>query len=442
VFFKKIPQETYITMKLKLSIKLAAGKLAAASVFVLAGTATAQTDPGVRNGPPGAGGPIPGLSSAQLAAFVNFKNTFNEVESVSTGLGPGFNLNSCAGCHAQPSAGGSSPFTNPQIAMATASGSSNAVPHFISQSGPVREVRFVQNPDGSPDGGVHNLFSIKGRFDAPGCTEAQTDFSNTSNLRFRIPTPTFGGGLMEAIPDSTIVSNLASNTQTKTRLGISGRVNTSGNDGTVTRFGWKAQNKSLTIFAGEAYNVEEGVTNEVFPDERNANPTCMFNGTPEDFTNFATNQFSDIEAFATFMRFLAPPRPAASTQSTANGQSVFSSIGCALCHTPSLTTGKSSAAALSNVTVNLYSDLAVHGMGQGLADGITQGSAQGDEFRTAPLWGLGQRIFFLHDGRTSDLLQAIQAHSSQNSEADAVIQMFNALRNSDQQDLLNFLRSL
>ncbi len=94
------------------------------------------------------------------------------------------------------------------------------------------------------------------------------------------------------------------------------------------------------------------------------------------------------------------------------------------------------------MTVNLYSDLAVHGMGQGLADGITQGSAQGDEFRTAPLWGLGQRIFFLHDGRTSDLMQAIQAHSSQNSEANSVIQMFNALRNSDQQDLLNFLRSL
>jgi CxxC motif-containing protein (DUF1111 family) len=419
--------------------------LAVASIFVFGATALAQTDPGVRNGPPGAGGPIPGLTSAQLAAFVNFKNTFNEVESVSTGLGPGFNLNSCSGCHAQPAAGGSSPSVNPQIAMATASGANNTVPHFLSLNGPVREVRFVQNPDGSPDGGVHDLFSIRGRTDAPGCTETQTDFSNSSNLRFRIPTPTFGGGLIEAIPDSTILSSLASNSQTKSRLGISGHVNSTGNDGTVTRFGWKAQNKSLTIFAGEAYNVEEGVTNEVFPNERNWNSSCMYNGTPEDSTNFATNQFSDIEAFATFMRFLAPPKPAVSSVaafSMNNGQSLFNSTGCALCHTPSLTTGKSSVAALSNVTVNLYSDLAVHGMGQGLADGITQGSAQGDEFRTAPLWGLGQRIFFLHDGRTSDLMQAIQAHSSQNSEANAVIQMFNALRNSDQQDLLNFLRSL
>lgn len=441
-------------MNQNLAIKLTA------IVFAVAGTAAAQTDPGVRNGPPGAGGPIPGLTSAQLAAFVNFKNTFNEVESVSTGLGPGFNLNSCAGCHAQPAVGGSSPSINPEIAVATANSANNTVPHFLSLSGPVREVRFVQNPDGSPDGGVHDLFSISGRTDAPGCTEAQTNFSNTSNLRFRIPTPTFGGGLIEAIPDSTIVSSLASNSQMKTHLGISGHVNTTGNDGTVTRFGWKAQNKSLTIFAGEAYNVEEGVTNEVFPNERNANPTCMYNGTPEDITNFATNQFSDIEAFSTFMRFLAPPKPAgsfngpspfsASSSSAAapsasslnNGQGLFSSVGCALCHTPSLTTGKSSVAALSNVTVNLYSDLAVHGMGQGLADGITQGSAQGDEFRTAPLWGIGQRIFFLHDGRTSDLMQAIQAHSSQNSEANSAIQMFNALRNSDQQDLLNFLRSL
>lgn len=440
-------------MKQNLCIKLTA------IVFVLAGTAAAQTDPGVRSGPPGAGGPIPGLTSAQLAAFVNFKNTFTEVESVSTGLGPGFNLNSCSGCHAQPAVGGSSPSINPEIAMAIANGANNSVPHFLSQNGPVREVRFVQNPDGSADGGVHDLFSISGRSDAPGCTEAQTDFSNTSNLRFRIPTPTFGGGLIEAIPDSTILSSLASNSQTKTHLGISGHVNTTGNDGTVTRFGWKAQNKSLTIFAGEAYNVEEGVTNEVFPNERNANPTCMYNGTPEDITTFAPNQFSDIEAFSMFMRFLAPPKPAgpltgassaAASSSSAspsaaslnNGQGLFTSVGCALCHTPSLNTGKSSVAALSNVTVNLYSDLAVHGMGQGLADGITQGSAQGDEFRTAPLWGLGQRIFFLHDGRTSDLMQAIQAHSSQNSEANSVIQMFNALRNSDQQDLLNFLRSL
>ena len=98
--------------------------------------------------------------------------------------------------------------------------------------------------------------------------------------------------------------------------------------------------------------------------------------------------------------------------------------------------------ALSNQQVNLFSDLLVHHMGDTLADGITQGAAGPDEFRTAPLWGLGQRIFFLHDGRTRDLVAAIEAHSSNGSEANSVIQRFNGLNQRDQQDLLNFLRSL
>ena len=81
-------------------------------------------------------------------------------------------------------------------------------------------------------------------------------------------------------------------------------------------------------------------------------------------------------------------------------------------------------------------------MGQGLADGITQGSAGPDEFRTAPLWGLGERVFFMHDGRTSDLVTAIQAHQSAGSEANTIVQRFNALGSAQQQDVLNFLRSL
>jgi CxxC motif-containing protein (DUF1111 family) len=150
------------------------------------------------------------------------------------------------------------------------------------------------------------------------------------------------------------------------------------------------------------------------------------------------------------MRLLAPPVPAASTASTISGRAVFASAGCSLCHTPSFTTGQAIASgsynnpsgALSNQPVNLFSDLLVHHMGQGLADGITQGAAGPDEFRTAPLWGVGQRVFFLHDGRAHDLLTAIQAHASQGSEANGVIQRFNNLSAQHQQDLLNFLRSL
>jgi len=92
--------------------------------------------------------------------------------------------------------------------------------------------------------------------------------------------------------------------------------------------------------------------------------------------------------------------------------------------------------------VNLFSDLLVHHMGRGLADGITQGGAGPDEFRTAPLWGVGQRVFFLHDGRTNNLVEAIEAHKSKDSEAIKVIDRFDRLKAREKQDLINFLRSL
>jgi CxxC motif-containing protein (DUF1111 family) len=99
-------------------------------------------------------------------------------------------------------------------------------------------------------------------------------------------------------------------------------------------------------------------------------------------------------------------------------------------------------AALSNQTANLYSDLIVHHMGNGLADGITQGGAGPDEFRTAPLWGIGQRVFFLHDGRTPNLVEAIRDHRSPGSEANKVIERFNKLSTQEQQEIIDFLRSL
>ena len=154
-----------------------------------------------------------------------------------------------------------------------------------------------------------------------------------------------------------------------------------------------------------------------------------------------------IEKFAFFMRFLAPPAPSADNPSVARGRGLFASIGCALCHTPTLYTGNATVAALRNKPVNLYSDLLLHDMGPGLEDGVSQGQAGPRDFRTAPLWGLGQRIFLLHDGRTTDLLQAIYQHRSGNgprngSEANAVIDNFAAFGENDKQDLLNFLRSL
>jgi CxxC motif-containing protein (DUF1111 family) len=167
-----------------------------------------------------------------------------------------------------------------------------------------------------------------GRPDAPGCNIQQENFPAAlaaNNVIFRIPTPTFGLGLVEGISDLGLTTAFNSHGALKSQLGISGRFNTSPNDGTITRFGWKAQNKSLLMFSGEA-----------------------------------------------------------------------------------------------------------------LADGITQGNANGQEFRTAPLWGVGQRIFFLHDGRTGDLREAILAHASPQSEANAVINNFNLLPPQSKQNLLNF----
>ena len=199
---------------------------------------------------------------------------------------------------------------------------------------------------------------------------------------------------------------------------LSGQPNTNGNDGTIARFGWKAQNKSLLLFSGEAYNVEMGITNELFQTERDETPSCQFATTPNDVTNTdgqtTLDTLSAIEKFAFFMRFLAPPTPSpvapGGSLSIASGRKLFISTGCALCHTLTLQTGNSTVAALRNQPVNLFSDLLVHDMGPGLADGVSQGQAGPSEFRTATLWGLGQRIFFLHDGRTTDLLRAIQAH--------------------------------
>jgi CxxC motif-containing protein (DUF1111 family) len=399
------------------------------------------------------------------------------------GLGPRFNSNSCGSCHAQPTTGGTSPSAdeypfvgpNPQVAVATLDGATNVLPYFVSADGPVREARFPYfvNSSGQltnvADGGVHDLFTITGRSDAtntPGpsgalqtCSIAQPRFGlmrSLGNIIFRIPTPLFGAGFIENISDAAILENMNDNAAAKQALGISGQPNRSGNDGTITRFGWKAQNKSLEIFAGEAYNVEMGVSNELFTQERpspggSLPASCLFNGTPEDTTNFGSGSVgtpSDVVAFAIFMRFLDQPAASTTTPggatSIANGRNLFVNVvQCALCHTPQLRTAASSLTpALNYKTANLLSDLLLHHMGSGLADGVSQGAAGPDQFRTSPLWGVGQRIFFLHDGRTSDLLHAIEQHASPGSEANGVIQRFNQLSESQKQDLLNFLRSL
>jgi CxxC motif-containing protein (DUF1111 family) len=471
-------------------VKLAPLLAFLAAIF-LPGIAFAQSDPGVQGGPARAGSPLASVNSGDgtLQFFQNGQARFQDIESVSNsptgnnGLGPRFNFVQCSGCHLQPAVGGTGPATNPQfrvIANGFVNGSTNTIPSFITANGPTREARFPfffdsngnPNPN-APNGGVEDLFTVSGRSDAGSCSLPQPSFAlaqQTNNIIFRIPTPVFGAGLIENIDDSTLLSNQAANANNN--LGISGTFNHNGNDGTIARFGWKAQNKSLELFAGEAYNVEMGISNEIFTQDRplpgedmNAGlPASCLNlskgGYPEDTTNFTSkagsDQFatnasipSDTVMFAMFMRLLAPPTPSATTPggatSIANGRRLFSAIGCATCHTPTLSSTQASnfTNSLSNAPVNAFSDIEIHHMGTGLTDNVSQGGAGGDQFRTAPLWGLGQRIFLLHDGRTTNLLTAIEAHESNGSEGtQAEVNFDQLLTSSQQQDVLNFLRSL
>jgi CxxC motif-containing protein (DUF1111 family) len=466
------------------------------AMLLLCATAFAQTvtDPGVQSGNRGTGAALSSVLSNNpsgiLAFFTDGQARFQEVETVSgganVGLGPRFNSNQCSSCHAQPAVGGSGAATNPQFEFVNDGvAPGNTLPSFITANGPTLEVRFpfFFNSNGSantsnPNGGVETLFTVTGRSDAGACNNSTTlpqpSFAAAqaaNNIIFRIPTPIFGAGLIENLDDSTLLKNQAVNLNN--HFGIGGTFNHNGNDNTISRFGWKAQNKSLHIFSGEAYNVEMGISNELFPQDRplpgeDGNggggstglvSTCLNlsgSGYPEDTSNPAATPNSavldDVSAFANFMRFLAPPPPGTvvlngstvSASTISAGASLFSSIGCATCHNPSPGTTQVSSftSSLSQVPVPSYSDIEIHDMGVGLADNVSQGSAGGNQFRTAPLWGLGQRIFLLHDGRTTNLVTAIQDHASHGSEASSVEQEFFNLSPTQQQEVLDFLRSL
>lgn len=409
---------------------------------------------------------------------------FPQFHTNSNGVGARHNADQCFACHAQPTLGGSGGYLVPNPGQAHAQppenpmfrlvplrlGKQNSVPSFEQQYGPIREVRFKYRPDGTRDGGVHQLWTVRGIKSDPtiaSCSIEQPDFEAEfakGNLSFRIPLQMTGLGLIESIQDREILARHDTTAARRAALGIGGHPNRSGNDGTITRFGWKAQNKSIAMFAAEAYNVEMGITNELFPTATEEDPSCQGPQKPEpnDVTRTDTNDainesfsnplhiLADWMQFQVLMRFTDGPQPDPNPSPNAQrGRQVFNDIGCGLCHTPQMRTAPvMNSAVLENRPVNLYSDLLVHHMGSKLADDIVQGAAGPDEFRTTPLWGVGQRMFFLHDGRTSDLLEAINEHVSPAtgtyppSEANAVVGNFRGLSAGLQQAVLDFLRSL
>ena len=271
-----------------------------------------------------------------------------------------------------------------------------------------------QGPNG-PDRGVHDLFATAGRNDAPaGSQIQQPDFSNANNLSFRIPAPTFGLGLIEVVPDSTLRANLAANAILKRQLGIQGRGIQRRDGGEQRAFPAGAggqpglRDHAIAGFGGRPgsgrllRHREPGVFHAV----PGATPTRAGRCLDRQRTRAVRTSR---------MRVVSHPEPA-------NRQRIV---------------GRAAAAGGGSV---LRPGAASHGA-------IAQRRhyarrSAGQDWRTAPLWGLGDRLFLLHDGRTKDLLQAILQHDSPGSEAHGTVVNFQGLGASQKQDVLNFLRSL
>jgi CxxC motif-containing protein (DUF1111 family) len=373
------------------------------------------------------GDPIPGLSPDQLRRFTDGRAAFEEVEEAADGLGPVFNGTSCASCHSVGATGGGSERL---------------------------ETRFGRSVDGVFDplttlGG--SLIQTTGIGSAGHCFFVGEQVPHAATIvASRRTTPLFGLGLVDAVPDADLLA-LASR-QAQQQPETAGRPNMVSDIRTsemaVGKFGWKSQVPNLLQFSADAYLNEMGITTPLAPDENCPQGDCSLLAC--DPIPGVDDDLEDVELFADFMSFLAPP-PAQidvgtgrhftrrrGSYSTYEGGRLFQQIGCANCHVRSLRTGASDVAALRFRTFQPYSDFLIHDMGS-LGDGIEQGQATGNEMRTAPLWGLRLLTTFLHDGRASTIKEAILAHDGQGR---AARHRFAALPAEAQVKLLAFLRSL
>lgn len=361
------------------------------------------------------GDPLPGLTKAQLEAFVDGKEDFEDSENEAGGLGPIFNRNSCVTCHSAPVTGG---------------------------AGPINVTRF-----GRTENGVFNPLASLG-----GSLQQEMEINSVLHevvppqanvVAHRNSTPLFGLGLIEAIPDDQILQNV----RRMPLDGVLGKVSKVADAATgktlIGRFGWKAQQATILSFAGDAYLNEMGITSRLFPVENAPNGNSQLLAQydtvvdPEDVVDPATGR-GDIDRVADFMRYLgAPPRPPLSN-SAAAGRSVFQNTGCAVCHVPLMFTGPNKSSALNQQEVWLFSDLLLHDMGS-LGDGIAQGTADVRDMKTPPLWGLRASAPYLHDGRAASIEDAIKAHDG---EAKVSKDRYMKLSKQQVQQLIDFLMSI
>jgi CxxC motif-containing protein (DUF1111 family) len=312
-----------------------------------------------------------------------------------TGLGPLYNGRACIDCHASPAPGGMGKdglSTVLRVGQLTDGGFNP----LVAQGGPVARAHSVSELGTSCDllPGIPPEANVTSVRNAPGL---------------------FGDGLIDTIPDEVIVAGAVPRGD-----GVNGRVNLV--NGRVGRFGWKADTATLDQFVADAFRNEHGVTNPGAPEAHL--PARGGSGPCAGESPSLKDNGSRVAALAAYVGSLPAPQPG-SVQPA--GEAVFEQIGCALCHTPSLN------------GVSLYSDLLLHDMGRTLDDKVVQADARGQDWRTTPLWGLGSRPRFLHDGRARTIQAAITAHSG---EADPAVERFRALSPDDRQALLAFLSGL
>ena len=289
-----------------------------------------------------------------------------------------------------------------------------------------------------PGGTLMHLFSVPPH-------DCQISVYEEANVvAHRISIPLFGAGLVEAIPDETILA--LEDPDDKNGDGIRGRAAIVEDVGSgvkrVGRFGWKAQQATLLAFVADAYLNEMGITNDLFQSESYGNvrdeklSTCKAVPRLEDVRNKRTGM-RGIDDFENFAKFLAPPTRGPITPAVSRGESVFSEIGCSSCHVPQLTTGRGENPLFDRKPVPLFSDLLLHDIGT--SDGIEQAGAAANEMRTPSLWGLRFRRPLLHDGSAPNIEQAIERHRA---EAESVMSRYARLSPAEKADLLAFLKSL
>lgn len=359
------------------------------------------------------GGPLPGLAPEELSRFEAGAAIFARVHGPEDGLGPFFNAQACVQCHAFPSAGGTDK-TRSHLTTRIGRESGDQYDDLIELGGPFLTSQTVASL-------------------LPGCAiNGEKKPKAATAVSERQPPALYGLGLVAAIPDETLLALAA--IQQSRGDDVVGRASRVG--GQVGRFGSKAQFPTLDASIADALRNELGITNPILPDEK---PTAQPVGAACDLRPDLEDDGAAVAMLADFVRLLAPPARGPVGAAERRGAAIFEQVGCASCHVPSQRTGPSPIAALADQDVPLYSDLLLHDMGEYLADGVRQGEASGTEWRTPPLWGVGRRLWFLHDGRATDLRTVLELHNGEaKSSRD---RLFKRARN-DLQDVLSFLRSL